>query len=85
MADTVDPATSPQVIPSLAILAAVLLATWYFFGGRKPQSERAQMDKAFGNGNATKTNAAVDLGSTGRDFVAAMAQAVSSRLRLRRR
>jgi hypothetical protein len=62
---------------SLLILLVVLLATWYFFGGSKNPTlkERDMLDAAF-NGKAAASGG--DLGDSGRDFVAAMQQAVSS-------
>lgn len=72
-----DPAQSPQIIPSLAIIAAVLFATWYFFGGGPRYDERAMIDKAFPAKNGGTSTPLVEGGDTGRDFVAAMKQAVS--------
>lgn len=76
MDSTPPPPTSIHA-SQFAILAFVLLVTWYFFGGKNPTlTERDMLDNAF-NGGKAAVSAGGDLGDSGRDFVAAMQQAVS--------
>lgn len=74
--ETAPPPPTSIHASQFAILAFVLLATWFFFGGKNSTlKERDMLDSAFNGGKAAAS--AGDLSDSGRDFVAAMQQAVS--------